>query len=47
MKKERGQHFDPDVLDIFLANMDEIIKIMGSVKKDNFSLLEYLWNESD
>jgi len=47
MKKERGQHFDPDVLNIFLANMDEILKIRASVKKNNFSLLEYLWNESD
>lgn len=36
MKKERGQHFDPDVLDIFLTNIDEILKIMGSVKKDDF-----------
>lgn len=36
MKKERGQHFDPDVLDIFLANIDRILKIMRSVKKDDF-----------
>jgi putative two-component system response regulator len=27
MKKERWQHFDPDVLDIFLTNMDEVLKI--------------------
>jgi len=47
MKKERGQHFDPDVLDIFLANIDEVVKIMDSVKKEKFSLLEYLWNESN
>lgn len=36
MKKERGQHFDPDVLDIFLTNIDRILKIMRSVKKDDF-----------
>lgn len=47
IKKERGQHFDPDMLDIFLANMDEIIKIRTSVKKDNFSILDYTWDESD
>ena len=47
MKKERGQHFDPDVLDIFLANIDEVVKIMDSVKQEKFSLLEYLWNESN
>ncbi len=33
MKKERGQHFDPDVLDIFLTNMNEVLKIRDSVKK--------------
>ena len=27
IKKERGQHFDPDVVDIFLENIDEILKI--------------------
>ena len=47
MKKERGQHFDPDVLDIFLANIDEIIKIMDNIKKDNFSLLDHIWDESN
>ena len=33
MKKERGKHFDPDVLDIFLTNMDEVLKIRAEVKK--------------
>lgn len=27
IKKERGQHFDPDVVDIFLENIDEILRI--------------------
>lgn len=36
MEKERGQHFDPDVLDIFLANINEILKIRVGVKKDDF-----------
>lgn len=47
MKKERGQHFDPDVLDIFLTNMDEVLKIRDSIKKDDFSFSDYLWNESN
>ena len=47
MKKDRGQHFDPDVLDIFLTNMDEVLKIRANIKKDDFSFSDYLWNESD
>jgi len=27
IKKERGQHFDPIVVDVFLRNIDEIVKI--------------------
>ncbi len=27
IKKERGEHFDPDVVDIFLENIDEILKV--------------------
>ena len=27
IKKERGQHFDPTVVDVFLRNIDEIVKI--------------------
>ena len=47
MKKDRGQHFDPDVLDIFLTNMDKVLKIRAKIKKDDFSFSDYLWNESD
>lgn len=31
IKKERGQHFDPDVVDVFFENMDEILKIKTEV----------------
>ena len=27
IKKERGEHFDPQIVDVFLANIDEILKI--------------------
>lgn len=27
IKKERGQHFDPDVVDVFFEHIDEILKI--------------------
>jgi len=31
IKKERGQHFDPDVVDAFLKNINEILKIKSEV----------------
>ena len=31
IKKDRGEHFDPDVVDIFQKNIDEILKIKTEV----------------
>ncbi len=31
LKKERGEHFDPDVLDVFIENYDKILEIRGKV----------------
>ena len=31
LKKERGEHFDPEVLDIFIQNFDQILEIRGNV----------------
>jgi len=31
IKKERGEHFDPDVVDVFFENIDEILKIKAEV----------------
>lgn len=31
IKKDRGHHFDPDVVDVFLENIDEILKIKEEV----------------
>ncbi|MBW2334615.1 MAG: HD domain-containing protein [Deltaproteobacteria bacterium] len=31
IKKDRGEHFDPDVVDVFLENIDEIVKIKEEV----------------
>ncbi|WP_457552643.1 HD domain-containing phosphohydrolase [Desulfobacula sp.] len=31
LKKERGNHFDPDILDIFIAHFDEFIEIRGKI----------------
>ena len=33
MQKERGKHFDPDILDIFMKNIDEILKIRTGIEK--------------
>jgi putative two-component system response regulator len=31
LKKERGRHFDPDILDVFIAHFDELIEIRGKI----------------
>ncbi len=31
LKKERGQQFDPDILDIFIENLDKILEIRGEI----------------
>ena len=31
IKKERGEHFDPEIADVFLKNIDEILKIKDEV----------------
>ena len=32
IKEERGKHFDPDLVDVFLDNLDEVYKIRDSYK---------------
>jgi len=31
LKKERGEHFDPEILDLFLDNFDQFLEIRGKV----------------
>jgi cyclic di-GMP phosphodiesterase len=46
LRNERGEHFDPEILDIFIKNFDEFLKIRGKIgvidnKTDqNFTLSE-------
>ena len=48
IKKERGQHFDPDVVDVFLENIDEILKIKSEVASaEHASLSGFAWSERD
>jgi putative two-component system response regulator len=45
---ERGKHFDPQIVDIFLDNVDELLKIKKEVDlSKNISLSEFLWSERD
>ena len=39
IKKERGQHFDPDVVDVFFENIDEILKIKSETGSTEDSTL--------
>jgi len=48
LKKEKGRHFDPDILDIFISNFDEFIEIRGKVdtfKSEDFQ--NYMLSERD
>jgi len=48
IKKERNQHFDPDLVDIFLENLDEIQRIRLEVGSTNdVSLSDFVWSERD
>ena len=48
IKKERGQHFDPDVVDIFIENLDEMLKIKSEVSPaEDMGLSDFTWSERD
>lgn len=48
IKKEQGQHFDPDVVDVFLENIDEILKIKSEVDSaEDTSLSGFARSERD
>lgn len=48
IKKERGEHFDPDVADIFLENIDEFVKIKEEVgSAEDVSLTDFVRSERD
>ncbi len=48
IKKEQGQHFDPDVVEVFLENIDEILKIKSEVDSaEDTSLSSFAWSERD
>ncbi len=48
IKKEYGQHFDPDVVDVFLKNIDEVIKIKNEVDSaENMSMSDFTYSDRD
>ena len=48
IKKERGEHFDPDVADVFLENIDEVLKIKEEVgSAEDVCLSDFARSERD
>ncbi len=48
LKKERGEHFDPDMVDVFLKHIDEILEIKAEVDKtETVFLSDFSWSERD
>ena len=48
IKKERGKQFDPDVVDVFLENIDEVLKIEAEVSvTEDVSLSDFVRSERD
>jgi putative two-component system response regulator len=48
IKKERGSSFDPDIVDIFLANIDRLLAIKGDVgNQQALSPTSFQWSARD
>ena len=48
IKKERGEHFDPDIVDVFMENIDEVLKIKAKVHlEEGLSLYYFTKSERD
>ncbi|MGM0452828.1 MAG: HD domain-containing phosphohydrolase [Thermodesulfobacteriota bacterium] len=48
IKAEREKQFDPDIVDAFVGNMDEIHRIRDEVgRADDISLADFLWSDRD
>jgi signal transduction histidine kinase len=48
IRKEREEHFDPDVANVFLENIDGILKIREEVgSQEDISLADFVWSERD
>ncbi len=48
IKKDRSQHFDPDIVDVFMENIDEVLKIKAKVHlEEGLSLAYFTKSERD
>ena len=48
IKKERGRYFDPDVVDVFLENIDGILKIKSEAgSAEDVAQSGFVWSERD
>ena len=48
IRKKRGRHFDPDVVDVFLENIDEILKIKSEAGfAEDVAETDVIWSERD
>ncbi len=48
IKKERGKHFDPDIVDIFLDNFPEIKRIKNEISTmSETDKSDFIWSERD
>lgn len=48
LQKERGRHFDPDLVDVFFANLDEMQQVrMEMSVAEVVSLSDFVWSERD
>ncbi|RZB30640.1 MAG: putative two-component system response regulator [Desulfobacteraceae bacterium Eth-SRB1] len=48
IRKERGRHFDPDMTDVFLENIDEILKIKSEIDSaEDVAQSDFVLSERD
>lgn len=48
LKSERGEHFDPEVLDCFIDNFDQFLEIRGEIDVADFGMVkEFMLSERD
>jgi putative two-component system response regulator len=49
IEKERGRHFDPEIVDVFLENIDQFIKIKREIDEIEpmISSYDFIWSERD
>ncbi|MCK5055888.1 MAG: HD domain-containing protein [Candidatus Aminicenantes bacterium] len=48
IKKDRGKKFDPDLVDAFIKNLDEFLKIKEETgTNESISINEFKWSERD